>query len=475
MAAHAGSLRRRVRLLNGSDRAASDGRSLWRDLSGPAPPRPALDGDAEVDIAIVGAGFTGLWTAYYLLGIDPSLRIVVVERDEVGFGASGRNGGWCIGEFAVGFDRLAVAGGRAGAIRLMAHGHATVDEVGRVVAEERIACGFTKGGTVRLARNGAQARRQRTEIDHMRGLGFGDGIARLLDRDEAIERAAAADVVGGLLFTPTAAVQPLDLVRGLAGAVERRGGRIVESTAAEGIGPGRVRTAAGLIRADIVVRATEGYSSSIPGHHRSLVPLYSLMVATQRLDPDRWASIGLAERETFADDRHLVIYGQRTADGRIAFGGRGAPYHFGSGVRPSVESRSPIHVKIAGALRNLFPQLGVVEITHRWGGVLGVPRDWFPSVCLDRSSGLATAGGYVGEGVAAANLAGRTLADLITERSTDLVDLPWVGHRSPRWEPEPLRWVGINAGLALSSAADRAEARRDRETWHSSLLGRFVG
>jgi glycine/D-amino acid oxidase-like deaminating enzyme len=229
------------------------------------------------------------------------------------------------------------------------------------------------------------------------------------------------------------------------------------------------------VRADVVVRATEGYTSGLPGEGRRLLPLYSLMVATEPLSADQWDAVGLAHRETFADDRHLVIYGQRTADDRIAFGGRGAPYAYASRVDAAVESSSRIHGRVTATLRELFPQLGGVGMTHRWGGVLGVPRDWIPSVGLDRATGLAWAGGYVGEGVAASNLAGRTLADLITGATSELTDLPWVGHRSRRWEPEPLRWLGVNAGLALSAATDRAENRTDRPTRRGRALARFIG
>ncbi|MCH7586130.1 MAG: FAD-dependent oxidoreductase, partial [Acidobacteria bacterium] len=201
---------------------------------------------------------------------------------------------------------------------------------------------------------------------------------------------------------------------------------------------------------------------------RTLAPLYSLMVATEPLGDDLWAEIGLAQRQTFADDRHLVVYGQRTADGRIAFGGRGAPYGFGSRIDPAIEQRSRVHDRIVATLIELLPMLSNVAITHRWGGVLGVPRDWFPSVGFDRPSGIGWAGGYVGEGVAASNLAGRTLAELITDTDSPRVDLPWVGHRSRNWEPEPLRWLAINGALRVMGMADRTEARWGRD----SLLAR---
>jgi glycine/D-amino acid oxidase-like deaminating enzyme len=256
--------------------------------------------------------------------------------------------------------------------------------------------------------------------------------------------------------------------------VERLGVTIAEQTTATAIEPGRVVTDHGTVRADVIVRALEGYTSSLDAHDRTLSPLYSLMVATEPLNDDLWAEIGLSERQTFADDRHLVIYGQRTADGRIAFGGRGAPYGYASRIDRSIEQRSRIHDRIVETLVELLPMLEGVTITHRWGGVLGVPRDGFPSVGFDRSSGLAWAGGYVGEGVAASNLAGRTLADLITETDSARVDLPWVDHRSRKWEPEPLRWLSINGALGAMGIADRSEDRTGRDSALARLMWKLL-
>ena len=199
------------------------------------------------------------------------------------------------------------------------------------------------------------------------------------------------------------------------------------------------------------------------------------MVATEPLDAATWDSIGLRCHETFADDRRMVIYGQRTTDDRIAFGGRGAPYRFGSGIDPATESNSDVHGLIVDTLVELLPQLAGVEITHRWGGVLGVPRDWRPSVGLDRSTGIAWAGGYVGEGVAAANLAGRTIADLVLRPDSPLVALPWVQHRSRRWEPEPLRWAAINGARRLAGWIDAQESERQQTPRRASVLDRIVG
>jgi glycine/D-amino acid oxidase-like deaminating enzyme len=199
------------------------------------------------------------------------------------------------------------------------------------------------------------------------------------------------------------------------------------------------------------------------------------MIATEPLGDDFWAEAGLPGRATFADHRHLIIYGQRTADGRMAFGGRGAPYHFGSAIRPEFDRDAGVHEALRRTLVELFPALAGAAITHRWGGPLGVPRDWMPGVGFDATRGLGWAGGYVGDGVSTANLAGRTLRDLILSRPSELTGLAWVGHRSRRWEPEPLRYLGINAGLHLAQRADASEQSTGRPTWYASALSRVLG
>lgn len=457
-------------------------RSLWLDqLDGLLDARPALAGDTDVDVAIVGAGYSGLWTAYSLLRADATLRVLVIERETVGFGGSGRNGGWCVGELAGGLAGAVSTWGRSAGIAMTRAIIETVDEIARVVADDGIDCGFEHGGVIRLARTRPQLARQHAEVDEYRHHGFGDDVLRSLDAAGATSRLAATDVLGGLQFAPGARVQPAQLARGLAEVVERLGGTIAEGTAVTSIVAGtaasrpRVVTDRGVVRADVVVRATEAYTRDLPGQRRTLVPLYSLMVATEPLDDAMWDSIGLSEMKTFADDRRMVIYGQRTTDGRIAFGGRGAPYRFGSGIDPATESSSDVHDRIIAALVELLPQLGGVGFTHRWGGVLGVARDWRPSVGFDRSTGLAWAGGYVGEGVAAANLAGRTIADLVIRPDSPLVALPWVQHRSRQWEPEPLRWAAINGARRLAGWIDEQEATGGRTPRTGSVLDRIVG
>ena len=433
--------------------------SLWLDQLGALPTRPALQGELETDVAIVGGGFTGLWTAYYLAQLDPTLQITVLERNHVGFGASGRNGGWAVGELAAGVEKYAARSSLDAARRLTRELFAAVDEIGRVITAEGIDCGYAKGGNIRLARNRFQRDRQIEEVEHHLELGFAEDDLRLLSAPEAEAMCAATAVHGGIFFAHCAAVDPARLVAGLATACEALGVSILERSPIEAIETGRVVGESGTVRAGMVVMATEGYTRDLAGRRRDLVPTYSRMLATAPLTADQWAEIGLDHRPTFSDDRYMVIYGQRTEDGRIAFGGRGVPYLFGSRIDPACEVRADSHRLVHEALVDLFPMLADVEITHRWGGVLGVPRDWTPFVHADLAAGFAAAGGYVGEGVAAANAAGRTLAELITRTDSARTDLPWVGPLPRRWEPEPLRWIGIRGSRRIMASADAREAR----------------
>jgi glycine/D-amino acid oxidase-like deaminating enzyme len=451
--------------------------SLWLDTCGDdLRPRPALGQDLDVDVAVVGAGYTGLWAAYYLAATDPSLRVAVLEREIAGFGASGRNGGWCSALFAASRPAVAARAGRAAALDLQRALIETVAEVGRVARAEHIDCGYHRCGTLRLATRPAHLPRLRAAVAADRDWGLSEEDSQWLDAAEARARLAADGVLGAAYTPHCARVQPAALVRGLARAVERRGVTLYERSAAREIRPAspghpaEVRTAGGRLRAEVVIRATEGYTPQLPGHRRTLAPVYSLLVATEPLPAAFWDTAGWAGRETVTDGRHLLVYAQRTADDRIAFGGRGAPYHWASAVRPGYDRHERVFAALAGTLHELLPGTRDAVLTHRWGGPLGVPRDWHPSVGLNRATGLAWAGGYVGDGVATANLAGRTLADLVLRRPSEHTRLAWVGHRSRQWEPEPLRWLGINTARRLAASADAAELRSGRPARRARLL-----
>jgi glycine/D-amino acid oxidase-like deaminating enzyme len=450
--------------------------SYWHDtVPGSLEPGTSLDGDTEADVAIVGAGLTGMWTAYYLNQADPSLRVVLCEREIAGFGASGRNGGWCSALFPASLGKLERMAGREAAIAMYRAMAQTVDEVGKVTEAEGIDCHWAKGGTVQFARSPTQLQRARDEVAEARLYGFGETDLRLLSAAQARELGQASDLLGGVFTPHCAAIHPARLARGLAHLLRGRGVTIFERTPVQRIEPGRLITPSGTVRARQVIRATEGYTPRLPGYERAVVPVYSLVVATAPLPEAVWAQIGLDARPTFCDLRHLIIYGQRTADGRLVFGGRGAPYHFGSAVQPSFDRVPAVFAALRRTLIELFPVLDDVAITHAWGGPIGIARDWCASVGLDSCTGVGWAGGYVGDGLSTTNLAGRTLADLITGTDSEITRLPWVGHKSPDWEPEPLRWIGVNAGLRAMTWADHAERKSGRQSRVATAFERFIG
>jgi len=442
----------------------------WRSLGGPPPPRAPLAGPCEADVAIVGAGYTGLWTAYYLARAEPSLRIVVLEAEVAGFGASGRNGGWVSGFFsgpARAYLRRSSAAAYAALQREM---FATVDEIANVLERHSIDAELVRGGHLSLALGAAQLARLEHELAAARGLGLGEQDLRLLSESELAARVRVAGALGASYSPHVARVHPAKLLAGLAGAVEELGVEIFERTPVTAIEPRRAVSSRGTVSARWVVRATEGYTATLRSQRRALVPINSSMVITEPLGPDLWAEIGWEGSEVIGDAANVYVYLQRTADGRIAIGGRGVPYRFASRTDGRGETAPATVAGLSSKLAAIFPPTAGVGLEHAWSGVLGVSRDWCVSLAADPASGLARAGGYVGEGVAAANLAGRTLCDLILGRDSELTGLPWVGRDPRRWEPEPLRWAAIRGVYALYRRADAVEARRG----HPSRLGRLV-
>ena len=455
-------------------------RSLWEDTLA-ATERCAeqpFEEPIAADITVIGAGLTGLWSAYYLADQLPDASIAVIDAAGVGFGASGRNGGWASALRPMGLKRLEREHGRDSAIELQTAMHDTLDEIERVLDHEQIDAGVERGGTFTAARSAPQFERLSHEVTTYQRFGFGNDYT-LLDRHAAADMCAMTDLEGAMYTPHCLAVHPAKLTHGVARAVLRKGVRIYAPVRALSIRPGFIDTDLGTISTKYIVQATEGYTSQIANQHRNMVPLYSMMIATEPLPDDMWAAIGLNNRPTFDDTRHLIIYGQRTADGRFAFGGRGAPYHFGSAIRQNFDTNATMKERIHQALIELFPVTEEAAITHHWGGPLGIPRNWACTVNADWKSGLITAGGYVGDGVSATNLFGRIVADLISDRELDrgthtqseLLRLPVVGPLSRRWEPEPIRWLGINAGRLAARIADKSEHQSGKD---SRFWGGFV-
>jgi glycine/D-amino acid oxidase-like deaminating enzyme len=444
----------------------------WRSVGGPPQPRAPLPEASEVDVAIVGAGYTGLWTAYYLARARPSLRIMVLEREFAGFGASGRNGGWISGFFsgpARVYERERRSG-RDGYAALQRAMFDTVEEIAAFLAEHEIDADFVHSGHLGLALGSAQRHHLLGEIAAARAQGLDEADLRELSADLLGERLRVAGALGASFSPHVARVHPVKLVTGLAETVERLGVTIHEQTPVSEIAAHRALTPLGVVRARWVVRATEGYTAALRGMRRELVPMNSSMIVTEPLPISAWEEIGWAGEELLSDSAHAYVYLQRTADGRIAIGGRGVPYRFGSRTDGRGETAAATIESLRAKLAGIFPAAAGTALDHAWSGVLGVPRDWCISVAADPVSGLASAGGYVGEGVASANLAGRVLRDLILDEQSSLTALPWVGRDSPRWEPEPLRWAAIRGFYALYRQADALERRSGRPSW----LGRAL-
>jgi glycine/D-amino acid oxidase-like deaminating enzyme len=432
--------------------------SFWYRAAGWPDSRPPLPGPVDADVCIVGAGLTGLWAAYYLKREQPDLRIVMLEKEFAGFGASGRNGGWLSAELAGSRDAYASTHGHDGVVTLMRAMREAVDEVIDVAKVEGIDADIQKDGVLHVARNPAQMERLRESLDFERRWGAGPDDFVVLTGAESNDRIRVDKAVGALFTPHCARVQPAKLVQGLARAVEAMGVTIYEQTTVTAIENRRAVTNRGVVRAPVILRCLEGFTATMPGQRREWLPMNSSMIVTEPLPAEVHAKIGWDGAELLGDYAHGYMYAQRTADNRIALGGRGIPYRYGSTIDNRGATQQWTIDALTALLRDMFPATREVPVAHAWCGVLGVPRDWTATVDFDRGTGFGTAGGYVGSGLTTTNLAGHTLADLVLERDTELTRLPWVGRRVRKWEPEPLRWLGVQAMYALYRNADRREA-----------------
>jgi glycine/D-amino acid oxidase-like deaminating enzyme len=426
--------------------------NLWdATLKNKSAERESLKKTEEIDVAIIGAGFTGLWSAYHLLSNNPDLKIAIIEKERVGFGASGRNGGWVSALYPSGI----------GADEVTPHLVQSINEIGVFASKYAPDANFRKGGTVTFARNKGQLKRLKNDI----------GSATFLDESETEGKVKVNGALGSLFTPDCATIHPGRFVRDLANHVEQLGVRIYEKSPALRKTDHKVSTPSGALIASSVISATEAFAKG----SRERIPLYSLMVATEPINEKIWDQIGLSNGESFAEASHLVTYGQRTGDNRLAVGGRGAPYLFGSLMRSAAENNSRIHDQIIAMVRAWFPPLVDTQFTHRWGGAVSVTRDWQPFANFNRANGQAKAGGYVGDGVTLSYLAAKTLADLILEKDSDITKLPFVNHTPPLWEPEPLRWLGVNSVVKLIGLADHEEAATNQPSLIAKALSKVTG
>lgn len=454
--------------------------SLWMDqLDDPLRARPALEHDLDVNVAIIGAGYTGLWTAYYLKRQAPELKVAIIEAQTAGFGASGRNGGWLMGNL-LGEDRL-LAGlnpeQRRASFDLL---HAIPDEVAQVLAREGIDCDYRKGGALYCAaRYPEQEGSLRRYLDKLYAQGLTEADYRWLSPQQLAEQIRIAKPYGGIYAPHVATINPAKLVRGLARVVEAMGVTLYENSLVTHWQSGGLRTAKASVRAGWVVPAVEGYATTLAPLGRYQLPVQSLIVATEPLPASTWDEIGLCHGQAFGESSRQVTYGQRSADNRLVFGARGG-YQFAGKLRHNfdlTDSEVELRRYLFG---ELFPQLKNVRITHSWGGNLGMSRNFRPHMLCDHRTGIALSGGYGGEGVGATHLGGRTLADLILGRDTALTHQPWVirerGLEALRpWEPEPCRWLGYNAIIRSFVHEDQVLASPNTAPWRRKLATGVAG
>lgn len=436
--------------------------SLWWDLV----VRPSFTSsdlralDQRWDVLIVGGGFSGLWSAHHLLNADPHLKIAILEKGRVGSGASGRNGGWVSALYPVSERALGKHFSSAHIASLHHELRISIDEIAQFASQQKIHCGFHKGGSLVVARNDGQLGRLRNQ------LSAGE---TLLTQDQTQEKIEMAGARGSAYNPDCAVINPAELVVGLAKSLENRGVSIFENHEARFTTKNDVIVNGKTIKADFVLRATEAYREGT----RNQIPIYSLIVATEPLADSTIAGIGLADREAFSDASHLVSYAQRTEDNRLVIGGRGAPYSWGSRRRDSFEMRLKDHERLRAMARSWFPILEKTTFTHAWGGAVGMTRDWSPYVRVNEKYGEM--GGYVGDGVTLSYLAAHSMADRLLGNQTVRANLPYVQWKSRMWEAEPWRWLSVNSAIQLTKLADREESFTNRPSVLMRTLDPIVG
>ncbi|WP_245978876.1 NAD(P)/FAD-dependent oxidoreductase [Streptomyces diacarni] len=441
---------------------------------------PALP-TGNQDLVIIGGGLTGLWAAYYASLEHPDWAITVLEAEEVGYGASGRNGGWLStlipGNRAVYAKSVTAARGSGlEAVRAFQQAMFTaIDETLAVLDAEGIDAHQAQGGNLKVAQTPAGMERIRATYQGDLTYGYSTDDVRLLSAAETRARVNVDNAVGGIFYERTTAVDPALLTRGLAAVVAARGVRICENARVSRIGAGCAVTNRGAVRGTTILSCLEAYSGTIGGDApglgaRQVIPVNSSIIVTEQLPEETWARIGWEGRECLSDSAHTFVYAQRTADGRIAIGGRGSPYAFNSGTPGSGAVDERTVAQLRHKLGALFPGFDM-PIAHAWRGVIGVTRDWCAGIYFDPHQRIGVARGYAGHGVTATQLAARTLLDRAEGRTTSRTELPWNDHDSGLWEPEPVRWLGVHAMYRLFEAADGWEHSRRAE--RTSLIARF--
>ncbi len=434
--------------------------SYWHETSRHVP-GPVLTGRHDVDVAVVGGGYTGLWTAYQLRESEPSMKVAVIEREMIGFGASGRNGGFAMTLLDMSLAHLRRNHGDAAAKAAHEAVATSVEEMGATIEQHGIDCEWKHGGLMVVATNRGQQRRVDADIEAAEALGLA-GFERL-SREAAQAEVHSPTYVGGLREEHCAVLHPAKLARGLAQVVQRMGADVFEGTDVTAIeeagGKIRLTCAQGVVYADQVVLATNAWASHTPWFKNKVVPLYTYIAMTEPLTDEQWDSVGWDSHCGIEDKRNYVHYYRRTLDGRILWGGSDGIIRYGRGIRPRFDRNDKILERLSGTFRRTFPQLHNVRFTHHWGGPVGITVDFVPLFGTLLEGRMHYGLGYNGHGVAPTHTGGKILRDKVLGKPSELTELCFVDHKEATFPPEPLIWIG---GELTRKALLRQDAQFDQ-------------
>jgi len=450
-------------------------RSLWlEEIASELTPLPALEGLLDVDVAIVGGGFVGLWTALRLLELKPDCRIAIVERDICGGGASGRNGGFVMSWWPK-ISSLAAQCGKDEALRLARASAAAIGEIEAFCKAHDIDAHFHRAGWLWTATTDAQRGAWKGVQQICERLG--EPVFQSLSDSEVARRAGSAKHLEGVLEASNATVQPARLVRGLRRVALEKGVRIFENTPMLSLDRGRpavIRTPGGELRAPKVVMATNAWAAAVPELRRTILPVTSTVVATAPI-PERLEQIGWTGGEAITDSQLMVDYYRTTRDGRIAFGKGTGMISFASRIDESYDHNPQLSEDTEQDLRRTYPQLDDVPVTHSWTGPIDRTYDSLPVFGhLDGAPHIVYGIGWSGNGVGPSRLGGRILASLALGIDDEWSRCGLVGRQPKRFPPEPVRYVG---GLMVRGAVQRkeqAEAQNRKSGWLDRTLAGFA-
>ena len=420
--------------------------------------RKSINKNESFDVAIIGAGFSGLWSAFHLKQFQPNLKIAVFEKEYVGFGASGRNGGWASAEYPTSSNRLIKENGLESYKNLRTAITKSIDEIGQIAKSNNWQIDYAKGGALVFARGNAQLSRISKDIDDEH---------QLLNRSQTTELLNIPSALGSIFTPHCAALNPFKLVRTLADHLEKNGVIIYEQSNVSEIKDKQVAVNGFKVDCIFSIRATEAFTPRRWMGNRQ-IPIYSLMVATEPLSSEVIKQIRNAQRATFQEACHLITYAQITADNRLAIGGRGVRYKLFSRLSERSEIDNRMHSALERRARSWFPQISDAKFEYRWGGAVALTRRWQAYLNFDQAASRAEIGGYVGDGVTLSYLVAKTLAEKMSKLKT--ANLPFVDQRIGKWEPEPIRYLAVNAGFKATVIADYEE----KITKKPSLLAAII-